>query len=142
MTLSLFDLTDCMSRGKAQLTPFGLDRWLGLSFGDVAEWLKAPDCKSARRLAPSVGSNPTISGNQSPDGSANFHRGELSTQPKATRLSRRIVRLFCVGFNKEFTWFATTARSKQSKLEKTAKAINDSAVTNASGDSKKNKKDC
>jgi hypothetical protein len=34
---------------------------LGLFCGDVAERLKAPDSHSARRLAPSVGSNPTIS---------------------------------------------------------------------------------
>src|SRR5450755_1325978 len=69
-------------------------------FGDVAEWFMAPDLKSARRLAPSVGSNPTVSANKRPGESGNFHRGNLTTQPKATRYDKRTIRLRCVDFNR------------------------------------------
>lgn len=62
--MSLFDLTNCMSRGKAQLTHLGSDRWLGLFFGDVAERFKAlvsqTSGDSGKGCAP-VGSNPIIS---------------------------------------------------------------------------------
>ena len=41
---------------KAQLTPSEWDRWLGLSLGDVAEWLKALVSQisgdSGRRMRP------------------------------------------------------------------------------------------
>ncbi len=84
-----------MRREKAQQTPLVLDRWLGLFFGDVAEGLKAPDLKSADGPNPSVGSNPTVSANKSPSGSLNFHRGNLTTQPKATRSDKRNIRLRC-----------------------------------------------
>src|SRR3989442_8054074 len=69
-----------------------LETWL--------RWSKATDLKSADGANPSKGSNPFVSANLSPGGSANFHRGELSTQPKATRFSTRIVRLSCVDFNR------------------------------------------
>src|SRR5713226_5167467 len=85
---------------KAQQTPVVLVRRLGLFFGDVAEGSKAPDLKSARRLGPSVGSNPTVSANKRPSGSCSFRRGNLTTQPKATRSDERTIRLRCVDFNR------------------------------------------
>src|SRR5690242_16655682 len=69
----------------------------------VSSWPGSSDVQSATFAKMEVvGWSPTPANPsyQSPDGSANFHRGELSTQHKATRLSRRIVRLFCVGFNR------------------------------------------
>jgi hypothetical protein len=37
---------------------------------------------------------------QSPDGSANFHRGNLTTQPKAMRSDTRNIRLSVCGLNR------------------------------------------
>src|SRR6266478_1623133 len=85
---------------KAQQTPLGLVRRLGLFFGDVAEGLKATDLKSADGPNPSVGSNPTVSANKRPSGSCSFRRGNLTTQPKATRSDTRNIRLRCVDFNR------------------------------------------
>src|SRR5258708_20869096 len=73
---------------------------LGLFFGDVAEGLKATDLRSADGANPSVGSNPTVSADKRPSGSCSFHRGNLTTQPKATRSDNRNIRLRCVDFNR------------------------------------------
>src|SRR5713226_2980080 len=86
-------------RKPSQFPLFSVN-WLGLFFGDVAEGSKAPDLKSARRLGPSVGSNPTVSANKRPGESCSFHRGNLTTQPKATRSDKRTIRLRCVDFNR------------------------------------------
>ena len=85
---------------KAQLTPLISVRRLSLAFGDVAERLKVTDLKSADGPNPSVGSNPTISANLSPGGSVNFHRGNLTTQPKAMRSDKRTIRLSMCGLNR------------------------------------------
>ncbi|MDX6498893.1 MAG: hypothetical protein QOG23_2153 [Blastocatellia bacterium] len=85
---------------KAQQTLLKLVRRLGLFFGDVAERLKATDLKSADGPNPSEGSNPSVSANKRPSGSCSFHRGNLTTQPKATRSDKRNIRLRCVDFNR------------------------------------------
>lgn len=89
-----------IDKEKAQQTLPVSVRRLGLFFGDVAEGLKAPDLKSADGSNPSVGSNPTVSVNLSPGGSANFHRGNLTTQPKAMRSDSRTIRLSVCGLNR------------------------------------------
>src|SRR5437763_13845509 len=86
-------------RKPSQFRLFSVN-WLGLFFGDVAEGLKATDLKSADGPNPSEGSNPSVSANNRPDGSVNFHRGNLTTQPKATRSDSRNIRLRCVDFNR------------------------------------------
>src|SRR5258708_6824564 len=89
-----------MTRPKAQQTPLIKTSFAGLRFsGEVPERSNGADLKSADPQG-RVGSNPTLSANLSPGGSANFHRGNLTTQPKATRSSNRIVCLSCVDFNR------------------------------------------
>ena len=85
---------------KAQQTSPDLVSSAGPYFGDVAEGLKATDLKSADGPNPSVGSNPTVSVLLSPGGSANFHRGNLTTQPKAMRSDKRTIRLSMCGLNR------------------------------------------
>src|SRR5713226_9600639 len=86
---------------KARLTPLYSVRWLGLFFGEVAERLKASDLKSATGRNPVAGSNPALSiPIQSPGGSCSFHRGNLTTRPKAMRSDKRNIRLRCVDFNR------------------------------------------
>src|SRR5438270_10831380 len=85
---------------KPSQSPLFPVNWLGLFFGDVAEGLKATDLKSADGPNPSVGSHPTVSATKSPSGSCSFRRGNLTTQPKATRSDKRNIRLRCVDFNR------------------------------------------
>ena len=93
---------------KAQPTPLDLVRWLGLFSGDVAEWLKALVSQTGggvqSKEVPPVGSNPIVSANKNPDGSANFHRGNLTTQPKAMRSDKRTIRLLLCGLNRRVQW--------------------------------------
>ena len=91
-----------MLRGKQKPSKRPLVRFVGWAcfFGDVAEGSKATDLKSADGPNPSVGSNPTVSAKLSPGESANFHRGHLTTQPKAMRSDSRTIRLPLCGLNR------------------------------------------
>lgn len=67
--------------------------------GEVPQRFTGADLKSADPQG-REGSSPSLSVKLSLGGSANFHRGDLSTQPKATQLSTRNIRLSLCGLNR------------------------------------------
>src|SRR5260370_7672200 len=88
-----------MRMRKPNQFPLFSANWLGLFFGDVPERLNGADLKSARPQG-FAGSNPAVSSNKRPSGSCSFRRGNLTTQPKATRSYNRTIHLRCVDFNR------------------------------------------